>query len=625
MNLALLFKRPDKPRRVFQLARARRCATVPEVEHLIQSAAAQRSRPRIDCFLGKRNAFQSEAILEILKASGFSPAFSPGVGRALNEDEIFHLANFLDVLRLNYESDEQRREFYRIWRDQLVATGPRDQYSHLRGLPNLEVSPISKRSKLLSLFKRNDVSQAAGPFDSPTLTAFLQGRSAQAGFGPTRERLDVGGWQSTSMFLLPEESESALIERAFEAASKATATPISPPRILICGWYGTETLGDKAILGGIVEVVRRRWPMVTVDLASLEPYVSRMTVRQMPELRIHRVLSLGEAFAHVSESEYCAVAIGGGPLMSSIPWCTHLLELFAAAKQAGSKCLIAACGLGPLFVDYRNPAIKHLLEIADEVVLRDAGSKQIAHAVLKVNRQLEVALDPAFIWVRQHDKALEKEPKQILLALRDWPIEEFAARLDRTRAQQIKTAYESELVAMIAEILRLDPSLKLVPFCMHKYAIGGDDRIFYRRLLSQFPEILCRLDNRHRTPAEDLDMIARSRAILAMRFHSVVFSLATNTPFLAVDYTLGGKIAGLLDDLGARDSLIPIDRFDGKNTARRLLSLKHPIIDVTNKVLASAAAIDRCFASVPLPAIGRAQRDLPSTCAAFQSSREGQL
>ena len=612
MNLASLFKRPQKPRRVFPLARGRRCALISEVERLLQSAAAQRSRPKIDCFLGKRNVFQSEAILEVLKASGFSPAFSPGVGRALNEDEIFHLANFLDLLRLNYEDDEQRRAFYLSWRERLVASDPRSQNSYLRDLSNFEVSPTRKRSKLVSLFKRNEESQAAGPSDSPTLSAFLQGRNTEAPFGPTRERMDVGGWQSTRMFLLPEESESALIERAFAAASQASATPISPPRILICGWYGTETLGDKAILGGIVEVARRRWPSVSVDLASLEPYVSHMTVRQMPELQIHRVLSLGEAFAHVSASEYCAVAFGGGPLMSSIPWCTHLLELFAAAKQAGSKCLIAGCGIGPLFVDYRNAAIKHLLELADEVVLRDHGSAQIARDVLKVERKCEVALDPAFIWVRRHGKPLEKDPKQILLALRDWPIEEFAARLDRTRAQQIKTTYESELVAMIAEILRLDPSLKVVPFCMHKYAVGGDDRIFYRRLLSQFPEILCRLDDRHRTPAEDLAMIARSRAILAMRFHSVVFSLATNTPFLAVDYTLGGKVAGLLDDLRGRDSLIPIDRFDGKSTARRLLSLEQPIIDVTKKVTASAAAIDRCFASVPLPAIEGNRRDLSS-------------
>ena len=402
------------------------------------------------------------------------------------------------------------------------------------------------------------------------------------------------------MHLLPPEEETSLIARAFEAGKQAFAAPATQQRILLCGWYGTETLGDKAILGGIVHIVRRRWPDMAVDLASLEPYVSRMTVRQMPELGIDRVLTLGEAFAHASESQYCAVAIGGGPLMSSIPWCTHLLEIFAAAKQAGSKCLIVGCGIGPLYVEYRNAAIKYLLEVADEVVLRDRGSVNVARDRLKVERKLEVALDPAFIWIRQHATSAERKPKQILLALRNWPIEEFAAHMDRTHAEQIKAEYERELVTMIEEILRIDPSLKLIPFCMHKYAVGGDDRIFYRRLLRQFPAIVSRLDNRHRTPGEDLELIARSRAVLAMRFHSVVFSLATNTPFLAVDYTLGGKIAGLLDDVGASDSLVPIDRFDGKSIATRLLSLESPATNVAAEVTATEMAIERCFSSVPL-------------------------
>ncbi len=399
------------------------------------------------------------------------------------------------------------------------------------------------------------------------------------------------------MFLLPEQEECALIERAFDAGRQASATPITPPRILICGWYGTETLGDKAILGGVIDVARQRCPGVTVDLASLEPYVSRMTARQMPDLGIDRVLTLGEAFAAVTAAQYCAVVIGGGPLMSSIPWCTHLLEIFAAAKQAGTKCLIAGCGIGPLYVDYRNTAIKHLLELADAVVLRDQGSAQIARDVLKVERRCEVALDPAFIWIRRRTKSSERDPKQILLALRNWPIEEFAARMDRTQAEQIKAAYEKQLILMIQEILRIDPEVRLVPFCMHKYAVGGDDRIFYRRLLTQFPEILSRLDNRHRPPLEDLHLIARSRAVLAMRFHSVVFSLATNTPFLAVDYTLGGKIAGLLGDVNALHSLIPIDRFDGASAAERLLALKKSTADLSMHVEATKAAIEKCLTS----------------------------
>jgi polysaccharide pyruvyl transferase WcaK-like protein len=597
---------------VLLVAQGGKCPTAGEVEHHLQHVALQSPPPRIHCFLGKRNVFESEAILGVLEKRGFNPTFSPGVGRRLNEEEIFHLANFLDVLRTNYEFDQQRQDYYRQWRDELLSAGRSDRQPDELALRRAALPLRVRFSRLFAPLRQNGTIDEADPAESEMLKAFFVRQKADAPFGPSRERLKSGGWLSTHMFLVPEPEECSLIERAFQGGREASSTPITPERILLCGWYGTETLGDKAILGGVIDVVRRRWPEVAIDLASLEPYVSRMTVRQMPDLGIERVLTLGEAFATVAAAQYSAVAIAGGPLMSSIPWCSHLLEIFAAAKQAGTKCLIAGCGIGPLYVDYRNAAIKHLLELADEVVLRDQGSAQIARDVLKVERKCEVALDPAFIWIRRRSRSPERDTKQILLALRNWPIEEFAARMERTQAEQIKAAYEKQLILMIDEMLRIDPSIKLVPFCMHKYAVGGDDRIFYRRLLSQFPEILCRVDNRHRTPAEDLDTIARSRAILAMRFHSVVFSLATNTPFLAVDYTLGGKIAGLLDDVGGRDSLVPIDRFDGRNTARRLLSLEHPSVDVTNKITASAAAIDRCFASVPLPAIERSQRDVPS-------------
>ena len=228
-------------------------------------------------------------------------------------------------------------------------------------------------SKLFTPLRRNGTAAEADPAESEMLKAFFLGRKADAPYGPSRERLKSGGWLSTHMFLLPEPRRYSLIERAFQAGQEASSTPIAPERILLCGWYGTETLGDKATLGGILDVVRKRWPGVAVDLASLEPR-SRMTVRQMPDLRIERVLTLGEAFATVAAAQYRAVAIAGGPLMSSIPWCTHLLEIFAAAKQVGTKCLLAGCGIGPLYVEYRNAAIKHLLELADEVVLRDQGS-----------------------------------------------------------------------------------------------------------------------------------------------------------------------------------------------------------------------------------------------------------
>jgi hypothetical protein len=64
-----------------------------------------------------------------------------------------------------------------------------------------------------------------------------------------------------------------------------------------------------------------------------------------------------------------------------------------------------------------------------------------------------------------------------------------------------------------------------------------------------------------------------------------------------VDYTLGGKIAGLLGDVNALPLLSPIDRFDGATTAKRLLTLKEPATDVSMHIGATESAINRCLAS----------------------------
>jgi polysaccharide pyruvyl transferase WcaK-like protein len=412
----------------------------------------------------------------------------------------------------------------------------------------------------------------------------------------TRERLLRGGWFGMAIPAVDQEQEKRLIESAFELARQAApSTGPRPARLLICGWYGTETLGDKAILGGVIIAARKRFPRLAIDVASLETYVTKETSRQMPDLRIGRVLSFGEALAGIMTKEFGAIAVVG-PLMSTIRRCTHLFELFAAAKISGTKAVVAGCGLGPLQVEHRNAAIKYILELADEVVLRDTVSAELARTTLGVQRPCAVAPDAAFLWIRQpRPLSAERDRRRVLLALRDWPLDEFGSGIDPLAARSLKARYETELVEMLRELGRLEPSLEIVPFCMHKYLVGGDDREFYRRLLKGFPQILARLDNRHRPPAEDLRFFASSRAVLAMRFHSVVFSLATNTPFLAVDYTMGGKIAGLLGDVGARDLMRKIADFDGKSTARTLLTTEAVRQNPDELAKAVETALDRAF------------------------------
>jgi polysaccharide pyruvyl transferase WcaK-like protein len=535
---------------VVELLPGGQCALLSEAHTRLAALQKSSSPPRIHCYLGTRNVFESEQMLALFKKLGLQVTFSPGTGTALDPEQRFHLANFLDGVRARYESDVTRNRFYRRWRDEALSTG-------------------------FAAYDAAHVSLPRTPRQLPSVRGWL------------RQLFQPGAVQQ----------ETNRIAEANSAAK--SAAPVARPttgRILICGWYGTETLGDKAILGGVIAAARRVRPDVIVDVASLEPYVSHMTSRQMPDLGIDRVLGPADARKAVQAGNYEMVVVGGGPLMSPVPWCTHLLELVSDARRVGAKTVVAGCGVGPLFVEHRNAAIQHLLELADEVVLRDRASAECAKNALGVTRSCATGLDPAFIWIRDHlSPAVERNPNQILLALRDWPISEFAASMNQTEAEKLKARFEAELHCMLETLVRENASLQIVPFCMHKYSVGGDDRIFYRRLLADFPEILACLDDRHRSPSEDLQTIARSRAMFAMRFHSVVFALATSTPFVAVDYTMGGKIQGLLRDVNETERLLPMDSFDGRKAAKDLLSATPPAAGLQSSVAATETTLSEAF------------------------------
>ena len=50
--------------------------------------------------------------------------------------------------------------------------------------------------------------------------------------------------------------------------------------VSIIGWYGTETLGDRAILDGILCVLDKIEPCCKVNLGSLFPFYSQRTLRE---------------------------------------------------------------------------------------------------------------------------------------------------------------------------------------------------------------------------------------------------------------------------------------------------------------------------------------------------------
>lgn len=328
-------------------------------------------------------------------------------------------------------------------------------------------------------------------------------------------------------------------------------------KVLICGWYGTETLGDKAILGGVINALRYSLETMELHLASLEPYISQMTIHQMPELQGCKLHTITEAIEVVSSMDL--VVFGGGPLMA-LSVLADMIAIFQQATKAKVPTLIAGCGVGPLGHPIYNTALKHLMLHSSHRIYRDSKSREIA-ALLGIETSADqVAEDPAFTWLSNCIRSGDESPNQVdiskplslLLGLRDWPYQEYAGDLTVVEAKNLKAKFEAEILTTLERLVDKYPGIKIIPFPMCTNHIGHDDRWFYRRLFKNKPKIYESLDisylGREVSPLEAVNVFKSASVALTMRFHSLVFALSCGIPAIAIDYTLGrGKVKSLAE------------------------------------------------------------------------------
>jgi polysaccharide pyruvyl transferase WcaK-like protein len=310
-----------------------------------------------------------------------------------------------------------------------------------------------------------------------------------------------------------------------------------------------------------------------VDVASLEPYVTKETCRIMPELKIRAVIDLPVAMTRTTMGVYGVVAVAGGPLMTAVREVIDLAKLLEVARNSGALTALLGCGLGPLAArGARRFAVKKMVREAGLCIFRDRSSAELAKAFGR-NGVTKASVDPAFLWtaLRQNGERKSAGRITIALALRDWQMDAYAADLPRSAAQELKTRFEIELLRLV-DTLRESGEVEIIPICMHTLALGGDDRMFYRRLFKGRPGLAASIPWRRRSPQDELEQMRCADVVVAMRYHACVFALAMQKLFLALDYTRGGKIAGLMCDTQNHDRMIDLARFDGRQAAIRLLA-----------------------------------------------------
>ena len=542
----------------------------------------------VGCTLTPLNCYGADEVLEWCEQNhlqGWEFRLGVEIKRIYNEgygrqhpftpEQRFHLIMFFDKLVHHPQVDEAHREFYHSLIGQLAF-----------GLPRK--AGCDWRSRGVTLDTRGNISYCS--VQSPILGSALK-RSAWQLFKeglPERRRIlrehcdscqhDLLGppparvmvVRGVDTILRPWRRQARKLYRwfntrvgAFQAPRSllpaAHNSPSTWQHVLVTGWYGTETAGDKAILGELLHFLRTYAPGCRITLTTLDRKVSRQTRLELTGLENVALVPMDRGHDPALIESVDAVIVGGGPL-EEIDQMEHIWRMFFEANRRRKARILFGCGVGPLHTDRLRQMVGAILQMTTAGFLRDAESCEYA-VKLGAPGSLGCACDPALAylqrWITPSPKGAHEEEFLRIVGLvrantREYIVDMTEAELKRFNARTAgQIAHILESACQMHQAKTKQPvQVDLLP--MHALWVGGDDRIFNRYVARHFrnPETV-RVERAYLPLETLLQTLSSANAAVAMRYHGHLFCMALGIPFLSIDYTgRPGKVHSLIRRIG---------------------------------------------------------------------------
>ena len=321
--------------------------------------------------------------------------------------------------------------------------------------------------------------------------------------------------------------------------------------VSIIGWYGTETLGDRAILDGILSVLAELNQTCKVQIGSLFKFYSQRTLLEEKnifgetapsiEIELFDIKDKEEREYYIKKSEL--VIVGGGPLMD-LEELFLIKKSFCLAKNLDIPTVIMGCGVGPLNNKEYISVVKAILEMSSKISFRDSISLTKAEGLYEKELDAVCLGDPAIISIENYKRTntVEKED-YIVVNFREYPQLDYGGL----------SAYTlSDMRDILKELEQWQKEIILVP--MHTFGIGGDDRFFLSKVVYNQHYGNVRVVHKPMNLKELYSIYAKAIGCVGMRYHSVVMQTILNGNNLIINYTdpTTGKIRGFISDIDKR-------------------------------------------------------------------------
>ena len=317
--------------------------------------------------------------------------------------------------------------------------------------------------------------------------------------------------------------------------------------VCIVGWYGTETLGDTAILDGILKVLSRCDTNVQVNIGSLYPFYSERTLYEEAEIFKHSAPNAQITVFNIKDKRERKrfikntdlLLIGGGPLMD-LEELFIVEDSFKIAKKHNVISFVMGCGLGPLKKTAYIKAVKSILDMATAVSFRDQYSLSMAGELGIDLKKCTCLGDPAVISIESYYKNNKGHCEDyVAVNLRKYPQNEYGGKISVT----------DKVLQQLIERLTEYGNVMLVP--MHTFSIGGDDRFYLTELTKEIHNDRIKVLHKPQNLVELYRCFQNAQMCVGMRYHSIVMQTILNGNNYILNYTdkQNGKIQGFIQSL----------------------------------------------------------------------------
>lgn len=541
----------------------------------------------IGCTISKENVWEVDEMLDFIKLNEINGRFrvaefinrlyndkNTDVIRNFTPEEAYHLALFFYKLEYTYEKNYAVKNTYKSirnillggtrlihcpYQNQGVVVNSKGELSYCapkspiigNGIESDSEHLFKKNKKLLNSIIKNDCKNCIHDYHSEPKKELII------------EELKTKFFKKLINIYKPNRAKILSI------GSLPKSFFITEKLVFIVGWYGTETVGDKAILAGIIDDYLNKNPDTKFVVASLFPFITHQTIKELCLTDIVNIIPT-YSLDFIRYSKFAdEVVMGGGPLMDLVQLGIPLTA-FKIAKLYGNKRVIKGCGIGPITLQKYKKAIHEIINLSTNLEFRDKASLNQAKTILKEKRSIKLSGDYAIPYIQKINKLTKSnESNEIACFLRDWTYE-YYREVSSTEFAKIKKDFETGIATFIkakADELKVE---NIRFYHMHNFIVGNDDRDFSRRFIKEYfsNDFRAGYDKQLSTVENTVMRMKSSRLNICMRFHSVLFANTLGSNLMAIDYTNGGKIYNYLHDNNQLNKLLTISELTTYNVLK---------------------------------------------------------